>query len=58
MKCHDLLSGERFDVEPDGDVPDQIEEYIQDGIDQDTGSVEYRVETDAGEMYVGIVEPK
>ena len=57
IACHDSLSGERFAV-PDGDdaaVESAIRSYILDGLDHDSGVVEYRVETSDGRSFSGVV---
>lgn len=57
--CLDRPSGERFSV-PAGDdtaIVAAIEEYIRAGIDGDTGTVAYDVETDDGRHFAGLVDP-
>lgn len=61
--CYDRCSGERFEVHGgDEDAIRQgVEAYIREGIDTDTGSVDYDVEATAvdGSSYhfAGTVEP-
>lgn len=56
LMCVDRMSGEKFAVDADGDIRDQIEAYIRDGIDGDTGAVAYDVRCDDGSAYEGEVE--
>lgn len=57
MKCYDRLSGERFEVSGEDPVS-EIERYIREGIDSDTGRVGYEVECDDGTYYEGEVDPE
>lgn len=43
--CHDRGSGERFEVHgsDEATIQEAVEAYIRDGIDADTGEVEYDV---------------
>jgi hypothetical protein len=43
--CHDRCSGERFEVHGSDEdaIRQEVEAYIRDGIDADTGSVDYDV---------------
>lgn len=43
--CHDRLSGEQFEVHGgcEDDLATAVEKYISEGIDSDTGPVEYAV---------------
>lgn len=43
--CHDRCSGERFEVHGSDEetVQEAVEAYIREGIDADTGDVEYDV---------------
>lgn len=60
IACVDGLSGERFAIHVvDGgdehEVRDAIESYITDGLDRDSGAVDYDVDTDDGRNFVGTV---
>jgi hypothetical protein len=61
--CHDRCSGERFEVYGSDEeaIQKAVEAYIQEGIDADTGSVDYDVTATAidGSEYSfdGTVEP-
>jgi hypothetical protein len=57
VDCYDRLSGERFRVDAD-DAERQIHAYIRAGIDSDSGSVAYEVETDDDCTYTGVVDPE
>lgn len=54
MKCYDKMSGEVFEI-PGLDCQTEIEQWVRDGIDEDTGIVGYDVDTDDGENYTGEV---
>lgn len=57
IECRDSLSGEEFEVADgsDAEVEASIVEYIRDGIDSDSGTVEYRVTTSDGRYFGGEV---
>lgn len=61
--CYDGLSGERFEVHGDDEETIQaaVEAYIQDGIDADTGAVDYDVTATAVDgseySFSGTVDP-
>lgn len=56
MKCRDLLSEELFEIDGD-DVVAEIEQWVRDGIDADSGVTDYYVLTEDGEIYRGEVDP-
>ena len=50
MKCDDKMSGETFEI-AGKDIATEIEQWILDGIDSDSGPVAYDVDTENGENY-------
>jgi len=56
MACHDKLSGENFDIQGE-DIRSEIEQWVRDGIDSDSGIIAYNVDVDNGENYAGEVDP-
>ena len=56
MKCYDSLSGETFEI--DGrEIIAEIEQWVADGIDLDSGLTEYDVYAENGTNYIGVVDP-
>jgi hypothetical protein len=54
VKCRDKYSGEEFFITGD-DPQAEIEHYIAEGIDQDSGSIGYDVDTEDGRNFCGEV---
>lgn len=57
IKCRDSLSGEEFEVADgsDAEVEASIVAYIRDGMDDDSGTIEYDVTTSDGRYFGGAV---